>query len=68
MEFKNAKQAAQFQIIKYGNGTYAIGFKDGNVDRSLIGKTVAVSLNIFLEGNLTAKANTTASVKLTVVK
>ena len=68
VEFKNAKQAALLELIDYGNGTYAIGFKDGVVDKSLIGKSVTVPLNIFLEGNQTAKANATVNVKLTVVK
>ena len=68
VEFKNAKQANMFELIDYGDGTYAIGFKDGKVDKSLIGKTVTVSLNVFIEGNQTAKANATANVKLTIVK
>ena len=66
--FKNAKQAEQFEIIKYGDGHYAIGFKSNNVDQSLMGKTVTVTLNVFMEGNYTAKANTTANIKLTLVK
>ena len=68
VEFKNAKQATMFDLIDYGDGTYAIGFKDGKVDKSLMGKTVTVSLNVFVEGNQTAKANATANVKLTIVK
>ena len=66
--FKNAKQAAMFELIDYGDGTYAIGFKDGKVDKSLIGKTVTVALNVFIEGNQTAKANAAVNVKLTIVK
>lgn len=68
VEIKDTMQAAMFEIIDYGSGVYAIGFKDGNVDPSLVGKTVTVTLNVFIDGNLTAKANATAKVKLTVVK
>ena len=68
VEIKAAKQRNLFEIIDYGNGEFAIGFKDGNVDESLIGKSVTVTLNVFVEGNQTAKANTTAKVKLTIVK
>ena len=68
VEFKNARQAALLELIDYGDGTYAIGFKDGKVDKSLIGKSVTVPLNIFLEGNRTAKANATVNIKLTIVK
>jgi len=72
VEIKNTKQAEQFEIISYGNGEYAIAFKDTNVAKNLVGKSatksVTVTLNIFIEGNQLTKANTTASVKLTVVK
>lgn len=75
---KDAKQAAMFDIIDYGNGVYAIGFKDKKVHESLLAagkatsKTVTVTLNVFIEGNLeigtSSKVNTTAKVKLTIVK
>lgn len=68
VEFKDDKQAAMFELIDYGDGAYAIGFKDGQVDKKLVGKSVIVNLNVFIEGNETVKANATASVKLTVVK
>ena len=68
VQIKDAKLADQFEIFDYGNGQYAIGFKDGNVDKSLIGKTVTVTLNVFIEGNPSAKANAAVSIKLTVVK
>jgi len=39
------------------------------VDNSLVGKTITVTLNVFLEGNqIPTKANTTVKLKLTVVK
>ena len=67
IELKDTKQKNLFELFDYGNGTYAIGFKDGKVDKSLIGKTVTVNLNVFLNGNETAKVNTTVKVKLTVI-
>ena len=66
--FKDAKQAATFELIDYGDGTYAIGFKNGKVNEKMVGKSVTVKLNVFIEGNETAKANDAVSVKLTVVK
>ena len=68
VEFKNAKQAALFRLIDNGDGSWSIAFKDGNVDKSLIGKSVTVSLNVFIQGNMTAKANASVNVKLTIVK
>ena len=38
------------------------------VDSSLIGKTITVNFDIFIESNQTAKANTTAKLKVTVIK
>ena len=67
----SAAQARQFEIIPYGNGVFAIGFADGKVDPALVKKninSVSVKLNVFVKGNETAKASTTATVKLTVVK
>ena len=68
IEIKDAKYADMLEVIRYGNGHYAIGFKDGKVDKSLVGKTITVNLNIYIAGNQTAKANTTAALKMTVLK
>ena len=68
VEFKDAKQAAMFELIDHGDGTYAIGFKDGKVDTKLVGKSVTVNLNVFIEGNETTKANAAVAVKLTIAK
>ena len=65
---KDARYADKLEVIGYGNGEFAVVFKDGKVDPSLVGKTVTVNLNIFLEGNETTKVNTTAKLKITVVK
>lgn len=66
--FMKAAQADQFEIIEYGDNQFAIGFKNANVDKNLVGKSVTVALNVFIEGNQTAKANATANVKLTIIK
>ena len=68
VEIKDTKYKNLLEIIDYGNGEYAIGFKDGKVDSSLIGKTITVNFDIFIEGNQTTKANTTAKLKLTILK
>ena len=65
---KDARYADKLEVIGYGNGEFAVVFKDGKVDPGLVGKTVTVNLNIFLEGNETTKVNTTAKLKITVVK
>jgi len=68
VEIKDAKYRDKFEVIDYENGRFAIGFRNGKVDTSLVGKTVTLNLNVFLEGNRTTKANTTAKVKLTILK
>ena len=75
VEIKTAAQAAMFELIDNGDGTYSIAFKDGVIPASIAKQlkkkasyAVTLTLNIFIEGNLTAKANTTASVKLTIKK
>lgn len=74
VEFRDARQAEMFEIIGYGNGAYAIGFKDEKVHESLIAtgkatsKAVVVPLNVFITGNKTTRANTTVNVKLTIMK
>lgn len=72
VEIRDAKYKEMFEIIPYGNGQFAIGYKDNAVHSSLIGKkattAVTLNLNVFLEGNGTEKANTTAKVTLTIVK
>lgn len=67
VEIKDAKYKGLFEVFDYGNGEFAIGFMDGNVDKSLIGRTVTVNLNIFLEGNETAKVNTTVKLKINIL-
>lgn len=68
VEIKESKYQKLFEVIKYGDGQFAIGYKDEAVNKSLIGETVTVKLNVFLDGNCSSKANATVSVKLTIVK
>lgn len=74
VEFKDAKYKDLLEIYAYGNGTYAIGFKGNRVPASLVGKTVTVNLNVYIEGNdsyfvgVSGKPNATVKLKLTVLK
>lgn len=65
---KDAKYKDVFEIYDYGNGRFAIGFKDGKVDTKFLGKTVTLTLNVILDGNESGKINTTVKLKLTVIK
>lgn len=62
------KYNEKLEIISCGNGEFALGFANNTVDERLKGKTVTVTLNIFMKGNETAKANTTAKLKVTILK
>ena len=75
LEIKDAKYKDAFEIIDYRDGTFAIGFKDGKLHKEiekLIEKkasaAITLNLNVFIEGNESTKVNTTAKVKLTIVK
>ena len=72
VEIKDAKYKDIFEVYDYGNGEFAIGFKDETVSSALIGKKasldVTLNLNVFIDGNETAKPNTPAKIKLTIVK
>ena len=56
----------QFEVFDYGNGQYAIGFKDGKVPNK--STSVNLTLNVWLEGNETAKANASVKVKVSIVR
>lgn len=62
---KDAKQQSMFELFDYGNGQFAIGYKDGVVPANL--KSVNLTLDVFLEGNETAKANASVKVKMSIV-
>lgn len=65
VEIKDAKLKEQFEIFDYGNGRYAIGFKDGKVPAKVT--NVNLLLEAWLEGNVTAKSNVSAKVKISIV-
>lgn len=64
VEFKDAKQAELFEIFDYGNGEFAIGFKNGKSVQST--KPITVTLNVYLDGNTSAKPNATVKLKLSI--
>ena len=68
VKIKDAKYRGLFEIYSYGDGEFAIGFKNGKVEKKLEGKTVTITLNVRLEGNQTAKVNTTVKLKVNIVK
>jgi hypothetical protein len=65
VEITDAKLKEQFEIFDYGNGQYAIGFKDGKVPAKVT--NVNLPLEVWLEGNVTAKSNASAKVKISIV-
>jgi len=64
----NGKYQKLFEIIDYGNGEFAIGFKDYFVDSSIKGKSVSLNLSVYMEGNETTKANAVVKLRLKVLK
>lgn len=60
------KLADQFELIDYGNVQYAIGFRNGKVPGKLT--TANISLNVWLKGNETAKANASVKVKISIIR
>lgn len=63
VEIKDSKYKDWFEVFPYGNGTFAIGFKDGKVPSHLEGKRITVNLNVWIEGNQ-AEVKANAAVKL----
>lgn len=63
VRIKPAKGSEAFTLKDFGGNQYAIGFADGY---ARITKGGSVTLEIFLEGNHSAKPNATVSVKLNV--
>lgn len=72
LAIRDAKYRDMFEVIDYGDGLFAIGYRDNTVHPSLIATksttSVTLNLDVFLEGNQTSKANTTAKLKLTIVR
>ena len=79
VEIKDTKYKDAFEIIDCGDGLFAIGYRGGKIHSviaNLILKknaTITLNLNVYMDGNptmenKTPKVNTTAKVKLTIVK
>lgn len=68
VEIKQSRYSDLFEIHNYGNGNYAIGFKEGADYQSIVGRTVFVTLNLFVEGNTTENANKTVNVRIQIVR
>ncbi len=64
VEFKDAKQAALYEVYYYGNGSLAIGFREGSVQN--VKYPTSVSLNLFFTGNSTQKPNAAITVKIQI--
>ena len=63
VEIKEAKYQNILELYSYGNGQYAIGFKNGNVPKNL----KSLTLNVFLDGNETSNANAAIKLKLKLI-
>ena len=69
VQIKDAKYAAMFELYNYGSGQYAIGFKgDPNETGAAKLTSASITLNIWHDGNETAKPDSTVTVKVTLVK
>lgn len=66
VQIKDAALKEQFEIFDYGNGQYAIGFKDGKVPPKVT--SVNLPLEIWLDGNETSKANASVKIKINLVR
>ena len=65
VRLKNQSDRNLFELFDYGNGAYAIGFKNGEVDQSLMfGKTaISLPLEVILDGNGTPGASIAVPLK-----
>lgn len=71
VEIKDRKLAQMLAVHGYGDGTFAIGFANEMVDRSLISEknlSKTLTLNVYLEGNAGTKPNTTVKLPLQFAK
>ena len=69
VEIKDQKYRDMFELYDYGNGQYAIGFKDNKVSEAAAKlKSASIPLNIRHTGNNTAKPDSTVTLKVTIVK
>ena len=64
VELKDAEKSF-FDLYQLADGSYAIGFKDNRIAPKA--KNGSVKLNVWLEGNTTAKPNATVSVSVKIL-
>ena len=64
IELQNADKSL-FEVLDFGNGLCAIGFKDSRVAHKV--RNGSIKLNVFLQGNDTTKPNATVSLSVNVV-
>ena len=69
VRIKNESDRNLFELFDYGSGNYAVGFRDGEVDKSLLfGKTsISLPLEVTLDGNGTPGAATGVTLKIRYV-
>ena len=64
VEFKNARDAAIYEIFSYGDGSFAIGFRNAAVAAKV--KSGSIPLNVFFEGSASEKPGTNVTLKLQI--
>ena len=64
---KDKKYVDLLEVYDYGNGAFAVGFRDAEAAASLAGKNITVNLDVLLKGNVPAKVNATLRLKVTVL-
>lgn len=66
VEIQDTGYSELFEVFRYSNGGFAIGFKDGKTVGSA--KPITLPLSVYLEGNGTGSANATVKLKITVIQ
>lgn len=64
VEIKDAKLAQLYEIYSYGNGQFAIGFQNSTVGAGV--KSGNVALEVYVDGNASAKSNASVTLKLNI--
>ena len=64
VEIKDAKLAQLYEIYSYGNGQFAIGFQNSTVGAGV--KSGNVALEVYVDGNASAKPNASVTLKLNI--
>ena len=64
VEIKDPKLAQLYEVYSYGNGEFSIGFKNDTVGAGV--KTGNVALEVYVDGNASAKSNASVTLKLNI--